>query len=97
MYKRQESAKEYLRLKEELKGRDANLFLLEHKALQIQISELDQKTSIAKGACEDVSNQSEQLKKEFDQLEDCLLYTSRRRSNPQVLPALSAQARQACR
>lgn len=65
-----ESAKEYLRLKEELKGRDANLFLLEHKALQIQISELDQKTSIAKGACEDVSNQSEQLKKEFDQLEE---------------------------
>lgn len=65
-----EAAKEYLKLKEELKGRDANLFLLEHKALQLQLSELDQKTSIVKGDWENASSQSEQLKKDFDRLEE---------------------------
>lgn len=65
-----EAAKEYLKLKEELKGRDANLFLLEHKALLLQLSELDQKTSIVKGDWENASSQSEQLKKDFDRLEE---------------------------
>lgn len=65
-----EAAKEYLKLKEELKSRDANLFLLEHKALQLQLSELDQKTSIVKGDWENASSQSEQLKKDFDRLEE---------------------------
>lgn len=65
-----EAAKEYLELKEELKSRDANLFLLEHKALQLQLSELDQKTSIVKGDWENASSQSEQLKKDFDRLEE---------------------------
>lgn len=65
-----EAAKEYLKLKEELKGRDANLFLLEHKALQLQLSELDQKTAIVKGDWENASSQSEQLKKDFDRLEE---------------------------
>lgn len=65
-----EAAKEYLKLKEELKSRDANLFLLEHKALQLQLSELDQKTSIVTGDWENASSQSEQLKKDFDRLEE---------------------------
>ena len=65
-----EAAKKYLKLKEDLRGRDANLFLLEHKALQMQISELDQKTSIVKGDWEKASGQSEQLKKDFDRLEE---------------------------
>ncbi len=40
-----EAAKEYLKLKEELKGRDANLFLLEHRALQLQLADMEQKTA----------------------------------------------------
>ena len=64
-----EAAKEYLKLKEELKGRDANLFLLEHKALQLQLTELEQKTSIVKGDWDGASRQSEKLKQDFDRLE----------------------------
>ena len=64
-----EAAKEYLKLKEELKGRDANLFLLEHRALQLQLADMEQKTAIVKGDWDGASRQSEKLKQEFGHLE----------------------------
>ncbi len=64
-----EAAKEYLKLKEELKGRDANLFLLEHRALQLQLADMEQKTAIVKGDWDGASRQSEKLKQDFDHLE----------------------------
>lgn len=64
-----EAAKEYLRLKEELKLKDANLFLLENQALRLQLQEQEKKASIVKGDLEDAKAQSEELKSNFEGLE----------------------------
>lgn len=63
-----EAAKEYLRLRDELKIFDANLFLLETSALRGQIKELDEKEAIVSGDLESVKEDSERLKVEYDEL-----------------------------
>ena len=64
-----EAAKEYLRLREELKGEDANLFLLEHKALNLQLKELEDKKQIVNGDLEDAKESAEKLKLDYERLE----------------------------
>ena len=67
-----ETAKEYLRLKEELKRSDANAFLLETEEIQIQKRELEEKESIVSGHLADVKQASEDLKQEYDRLTESI-------------------------
>jgi len=67
-----EAAREYLRLKEELKTFDVNLFLNESDGLKKQLGELDQKAEILKGDQADANREAEQLKSEYEELENLL-------------------------
>ena len=64
-----EAAREYLRLKEELKTYDVNLFLLENESIQKQLAALCEKEAIITGDLEDARTQSESLKQEYDELD----------------------------
>ncbi len=63
-----EEAKEYLRLRDELKCLDANLFLFESEDLKKQIHEIEQKETILTGDQESVRAESEKLKSEYEAL-----------------------------
>ncbi|MFR3284806.1 MAG: hypothetical protein ACLTR6_11105 [Clostridium fessum] len=63
-----EEAKEYLRLREELRCLDANLFLAESEELRRQIREVEQKETILTGDQESVRAESETLKSEYESL-----------------------------
>lgn len=63
-----ETAREYLRLKEELKRCDANAFLLETEEIRIQKKELEEKEKIVSDHLEEAKASSENLKKEYDSL-----------------------------
>lgn len=63
-----EEAKEYLRLREELRCLDANLFLAESEELKRQIREVEQKEMILTGDQESVRAESETLKSEYELL-----------------------------
>lgn len=67
--KQSESAKEYLRLKEELKLYDSNLFLMETQGIKVQIQEVGEKESIVSKDLEDVRETSDKLKSEYDVLD----------------------------
>ncbi len=66
--KQSETAKEYLRLKEELKRCDANAFLLETEEIRVQKKELEEKERIVSDHLEETKAASENLKKEYDSL-----------------------------
>lgn len=66
--KQSEAAKEYLRLKEELKRYDANLFLSEHALAKGQLKELEERETIVTGDLESVRAESDRLKSEYDEL-----------------------------
>ena len=66
--KQSETAKEYLRLKEELRRCDANAFLLETEEIRVQKKELEEKEAIVSGHLEETKAASENLKKEYDSL-----------------------------
>lgn len=68
-----QAAKEYLRLKEELKICDANAFLLESGKLKAQIQEVEQKEAIVSGDLEEARGRGEMIKKEYDLLDQKLL------------------------
>ena len=70
--KQSETAKEYLRLKEELKRCDANAFLAETAGIQTQLKELEEKEAIVSGQLEETSLASENLKREYDQLTEAI-------------------------
>lgn len=67
-----EVAKEYLRLKEELKQQDINAFLLESKQLKEQIFELEEKSKTAEKQLKDFKAKQEQSKAEYEKLEEKL-------------------------
>lgn len=70
--KQAEVAKEYLRLKEELKIQDINAFLLESENLKKQIAELDEKCLVAEGNLKDFREKQELLRAEYEELEQKL-------------------------
>ena len=70
--KQSETAKEYLRLKEELRRCDANAFLAETAGIQTQLKELEEKETIVADQLEETSLASENLKREYDQLTEAI-------------------------
>lgn len=67
-----EAAREYLRLKEELKTYEVNLFLLESEAVKAQLKEVEGKEEIVAGDLEDARSSSDQIKTEYDSLDEVL-------------------------
>ncbi len=68
--KQSETAKEYLKKKEELKTYDVNQFLLETERLQKQLSVLNEKAEAAQNQLEETSSQYENIKKEHARIEE---------------------------
>lgn len=67
-----ESAKEYLRLKEELKQYDVNQFLMETEGLRLQMKENEDKENIVAKDLEDARQTSEGIREEYDALDTYL-------------------------
>lgn len=67
-----EAAREYLRLKEELKTYEVNLFLMESEGMKAQLSEIAGKEEIVSGDLEDANSSSEQIKEQYDNLDEIL-------------------------
>lgn len=67
-----EAAKEYLRLKEELKKYDVNQFLMETEGLQVQMKETGEKENIVSRDLEEAKKISEGIRKEYDALDTFL-------------------------
>ena len=68
--KQSETAKEYLKKKEELKTYDVNQFLLETERLQEQLSVLTEKAETAQNQLEETSSRYENIKKEHARIEE---------------------------
>ena len=64
-----EAAKKYLNLKEELKTYDVNLFLMEMEGIGGQLTALEEKETIVSGDLETANQESEQLKVQYEALE----------------------------
>lgn len=67
-----EAAKEYLRLKEELKKYDVNQFLMETEGLRIQMKETGEKEIIVSKDLEEAKQTSEGIREEYDALDTYL-------------------------
>ncbi len=67
--KQSETAKVYLKKKEELKTLDVNMFLLENNRLQEQLKSVQEKYEIASGDLEQTSGQYEKIKEEYEQIQ----------------------------
>lgn len=67
-----ESAREYLRLKEELKTYEVNLFLMESEGIKTQLSDITGKEEIVTGDLEDAHAASDRIKAEYDSLDEIL-------------------------
>lgn len=67
-----EAAREYLRLKEELKTYEVNLFLMESEGIREQLKETNAKESIVSGDLEDARTASDQIKERYDALDAIL-------------------------
>ena len=67
--KQSETAKVYLKKKEELKTLDVNMFLLENNRLQEQLKSVQEKFEIASGDLEQTSGQYEKIKEEYGQIQ----------------------------
>ena len=65
-----ETAKEYLRLREELKRYDVNLFLTDLKAIEDQKLELTRKEHTITGDMEESKTAAEALKEEYDRISE---------------------------
>ena len=64
------TAREYLRLKDELKRYEVNLFLLEISEIKGQLAELGKKEEIVAGDLERRKKESESIRAEYDALEE---------------------------
>lgn len=62
------SAREYLRLREEMKRFDVNLFLTEMEDTDRTLRELEEKSRIVSSHMEESRQESEQLKEEYDRI-----------------------------
>ena len=67
--KQSETAKVYLKKKEELKTLDVNMFLLENGHLQEQLKDANEKFEIASGDLEQTTQQYEKIKEEYEQIQ----------------------------
>ena len=67
--KQSETAKIYLKKKEELKTLDVNMFLLENQRLQEQLKDAQEKYDIASEDLENTSKQYENIKEEYKKIE----------------------------
>lgn len=67
--KQSEKAKVYLKKKEELKELDVNMFLLENKRLNEQLSDVEGKYSIAQEEYEDTVRRYDNIKVEYDKVQ----------------------------
>ncbi|EXG86631.1 condensin subunit Smc [Clostridium sp. ASBs410] len=67
-----ESAKEYLRLKEDLKKYDVNQFLMETEGIQVQMKENQEKETIVAHDLEEAKQTSEGIREEYDVLDTYL-------------------------
>lgn len=67
-----EAAREYLRLKEELKTYEVNLFLMESEGMKAQLSEVTDKEKIVSGDLEETHASSDQIKEQYDVLDEIL-------------------------
>jgi chromosome segregation protein len=63
------TAKEYLKLRDELKVLDVNLFLMENERIESEQNQMNEKISIGKEALETANNNYECTKEEYDKLE----------------------------
>lgn len=68
--KQAETAKEYLRLQGELKRYDVNLFLAENAAAEEQLLELSKKEQTVSDDMDDSKRASEELKNEYERIEE---------------------------
>ena len=64
-----ETARKYLKLKEELKTYDINMFLLEITQIRASLSEIEQKYNIANAELEDNRKQLEDIKNQYEVLD----------------------------
>ena len=70
MEKQSETAKEYLKKKEELKTFDINMFLLEEERLRERIKELEEKYTIASLEMEESNERYDKMKAEYESIEE---------------------------
>lgn len=70
--KQSETAREYLRLKDELKAYEVNLFLTESEALNVQLKEVKDREDMVSGHLGEVTQQSEQIKATYARLDEHL-------------------------
>lgn len=68
--KQSETAREYLRLREEQKRYDVNLFLSEASSVREQLAATMEKAGAVSGDMEDSKKESDQLKEEYDRLSE---------------------------
>ena len=70
--KQSETAREYLKLKEELKRYEVNLFLTETQELKVQLREVESKEQIVMGDLEETQKTSEQIRVTYEELDQQL-------------------------
>ncbi len=70
--KQSETAREYLRLKDELKVYEVNLFLTESETLKVQLKEVKDREDMVSGHLGEVTQQSEQIKATYARLDEHL-------------------------
>lgn len=68
--KQSETAKIYLKKKEELKTLDVNMFLLEHNRLKSQLSAAEEKHKAAAGELESTGKKYESIKEEYEKVQN---------------------------
>ena len=68
--KQSETAKEYLKKKEELKTYDINMFLLEEERIRDRMKEVEEKYEIAASEMEDSNQRYEEMKAEYEAIEE---------------------------
>lgn len=89
--KQSEAAKEYLRLKEELKKYDVNQFLMETEGLRFQMKEVDEKEVIVSRDLEEAKNASEGIREQYEtldtylsQLDESILVSRNEKNNSDI-------------
>ena len=93
------TAKEYLRLRDELRYYDVNLFLAEIGMIQKNLAEIREKEAIISGDLESSRSESEKIKTEYDKLSeeiyalDCVISEKQNAANEAFLQAGNLQGR----
>ena len=91
LQRQSETAKEYLKKKEELKRFDINMFLMETIRLKDQIRDMEEKLEIAGEQLQDSTKRYEEMKTEYEEIEeqvdliDADVETARRQLNETTL------------